>query len=79
MEEFGIGNLELENKEITKKIERYLIEDEEFNLVKKISEFENIIFQIKNELAPHLMCRFLLELCKLTNVYYANVKILKSE
>jgi arginyl-tRNA synthetase len=26
-----------------------------------------------------LMCRFLLELCKLTNVYYANVKILKSE
>lgn len=52
---------------------------EEFNLIKKVAEREDIVTQSKDELAPHIICRYLLDICKLVNSYYANVKILKSE
>lgn len=51
----------------------------EFNLIKKLSEFNNIILQTKDELAPHNMAKFLFELSTLINAYYAHVKILGSE
>ena len=56
-----------------------LKEPEEFELLKKIAERENIIIEAKEEHAPHLICRYLLDICRLANSYYANVKIRVAE
>jgi len=52
---------------------------EEFNLIKKTSEFNSILIEAKQQWAPHLICRYLLDIAKLLNNYYANVHIIKSE
>lgn len=52
---------------------------EEFGLIKKISEWETTLLQSQEEHAPHLVCRYLLDISKLANSYYANVKIRSSE
>jgi len=57
----------------------HLSDSYEFNLIKKLSEFENMILQTKEEIAPHLVCRYLLELSSLANSYYAHTKILVDE
>lgn len=62
-----------------KEISKLLTEPEEFALIKKIAERNEIIVTTKDELAPHLVCRYLLDISKLVNSYYANIKILKSE
>ena len=72
----------IDHSEVTKKSannEKLLVAEEEFNLVKILSEFESMIIQSQKELAPHIVCRYLMRLCSLMNSYYANVKILKSE
>jgi len=56
-----------------------LTEPEEFALIKKIAEFPDMLLQAKNTLAPHLVCRYLLDMAKLLNTYYASVHIMKSE
>ena len=56
-----------------------LVQPEEFNLIKKIAEFDNMVIEAKNTLAPYLVCRYLLDIAKLLNSYYASVHILKSE
>lgn len=53
-----------------------LKEDIEFTLVKKLAEFDQIVIKTKNDLAPHLIARYLFELSSLVNSYYAKVKIL---
>ncbi len=63
----------------TKEISKLLTEQEEFDLLKKITQRNELIFETKEKLAPHLICRYLLDISKLVNSYYANVKILKSE
>lgn len=55
-----------------------LAEEIEFKIVKKISELEWIINFAKDNLQPHLICRFLLDLARLANEYYAKVKILSA-
>ena len=55
-----------------------LTEEREFKIVKKISELEWIINFAKDNLQPHLICRFLLDLARLANEYYAKVKILSA-
>ncbi len=56
-----------------------LTQPEEFALIKKIAEFNDMIIQAKDELAPYLICRYLLDIAKLLNSYYASVHIMKSE
>ncbi len=56
-----------------------LTEELEINLIKKIAERNEIIVKSNQELAPHILCRYLLDISKLVNSYYANIKILKSE
>lgn len=56
-----------------------LTQPEEFSLIKKIAEFDDMLLQAKNELAPYLVCRYLLDIAKLFNSYYASVHIMKSE
>ncbi|MCI0501900.1 MAG: hypothetical protein L0Y61_09195 [Epsilonproteobacteria bacterium] len=48
-------------------------------MTKKIAEFDDMIVQVKDELAPYIICRYLLDIAKLFNSYYANTHILKSE
>jgi len=63
----------------TEERSKVLTEPEEFELIKKISERNETIINTQQELAPHFLCRYLLEISKLVNSYYANIKILKSE
>jgi arginyl-tRNA synthetase len=55
-----------------------LTEDLEFDIIKKISEFDWVVLQSQKDLAPHLICRYLLDFSKLLNSYYANIKILSA-
>lgn len=56
-----------------------LTEPEEFALIKKIAIFNAVIIEAKDKLAPYLICRYLLDIAKLLNSYYAAVHIMKSE
>lgn len=56
-----------------------LTEPEEFALIKKIAIFNAVVIEAKNQLAPYLICRYLLDIAKLLNSYYAAVHIMKSE
>jgi arginyl-tRNA synthetase len=58
---------------------KLLTEEIEFELIKKIAERNQIIVKSQEELAPHLLCRYLLDISKIVNSYYAHIKILKSE
>lgn len=60
-------------------IAKLLTEEIEFELIKKIAERNEIIVKSQEELAPHLLCRYLLDISKIVNSYYAHIKILKSE
>ncbi|MDD3263114.1 MAG: arginine--tRNA ligase [Candidatus Absconditabacteria bacterium] len=60
-------------------ISKLLTEEIEFELIKKIAERNEIIVKSQEELAPHFLCRYLLDISKLVNSYYANIKILKSD
>jgi arginyl-tRNA synthetase len=55
-----------------------LTEDLEFDIIKKMSEFEQTVIESQTQLAPHLICRYLLDFSKLLNSYYANIKILSA-
>lgn len=52
---------------------------EEFALIKKIAAFDTMVLEAKEQLAPYLICRYLLDMAKLLNSYYAAVHIMKSE
>lgn len=56
-----------------------LNEPEEFALIKKLAEFSSVVIEAKDQLAPYLICRYLLDMAKLLNSYYAAVHIMKSE
>ncbi|MFZ2151324.1 MAG: arginine--tRNA ligase [Candidatus Absconditicoccaceae bacterium] len=55
-----------------------LTEEIEFDIIKKISEFDGVVLQSQQDLAPHLICRYLLDISKILNSYYANIKILSA-
>lgn len=63
----------------TKMIASLLNEPEEFALIKKLAEFSSVVIEAKDQLAPYLICRYLLDMAKLLNSYYAAVHIMKSE
>lgn len=69
------------NHEVVEDLNNYwniLTEDIEFDIIKKLSEFQSVVLQSQKDLAPHLICRYLLDLSKLLNSYYANIKILSA-
>lgn len=55
---------------------QFLTHELEFSLAKKISEQHDVLERTYAELAPHYMCRYILELAKLFNSYYAHVKVI---
>jgi len=62
-----------------KQAAKLLTGKDEFDLIKKLAAFDDIVLKAKDGLAPHLISRYVFELSALTNTYYAHVKILKAE
>lgn len=70
----------LDTQEISQKFDaNLLIEDIEFQLTKKIDEFNNIVELAWKNYEPFLICRYIIDLCKMFNSYYAKVTILKAD
>lgn len=56
-----------------------LTEETEWEIIKEIDALDGVIVQAKNELAPHLICRYVLKLAALFNTYYSKVNIKQSD
>lgn len=77
----GFEKIENKDNEVVEDLNNIwslLTEEIEFDIIKKLSEFDSVVLQSQKDLAPHLICRFLLDLSKLLNSYYANIKILSA-
>ncbi|MBS3168557.1 arginine--tRNA ligase [Candidatus Woesearchaeota archaeon] len=71
---------ELAPEKLQKTFKQELLqEDLELEIIKKISQLDEIIESAKNKLAPNILCNYILELCQLFNSYYANFPILNNE
>jgi len=75
----GLQSSKAEEAELETKQGDLLTSPYEFNLVKKLAEFDETILRAKTQLAPHLISRYLFELSAMTNIYYAHVKVLTAE
>ncbi len=56
-----------------------LKEESEINLIKRISEFPNIIEKSAKDLKPSILANYTFDLATLFNEYYQNVKVIDSE
>lgn len=57
-----------------------LLNDElEWEIVKEIDKLGSVMNAAREQLAPHLMCRYVLSLAALFNSYYSKVNIKLSE
>ncbi|HHD92164.1 MAG TPA: arginine--tRNA ligase [Candidatus Portnoybacteria bacterium] len=50
----------------------------EFEIIKKIISFQETIDNVLNNLSPHYLANYLLDLARLINLYYEKIPILKS-
>ncbi len=57
----------------------WLTQAYELDLIKWIDQYQHIVQQVADGLAPHLICRYILDGSKLINSYYAHTKIMWSE
>tara|TARA_B100000131_G_scaffold136541_1_gene133156 strand:+ start:3418 stop:5217 length:1800 start_codon:yes stop_codon:yes gene_type:complete len=64
-------------EEINEKI--YFNEDSEWNLIKKLLRFDEVIMSIEKDLMPNRLCNYLFELCQIFNRFYDQLPILKAE
>lgn len=51
----------------------------EKNLIKKISEFPDVVNQAASEMKPHLICNYVYDLATIFNSFYQKVPVLKTE
>lgn len=56
-----------------------IIDEYTWNIIFKLSDFENIIIKAKEGYDPSLIAKYLLELAGLFNKFYANVKIIDND
>ena len=56
-----------------------LVDEVEWEMVKEMDKFESVVTATREGLAPHLLCRYVLQMCTLLNRYYAKVNIKFSE
>lgn len=56
-----------------------VIDEYTWNIIFKLSDFENIIIKAKEGYDPSLIAKYLLELAGLFNKFYANVKIIDND
>ncbi|HDN97996.1 MAG TPA: arginine--tRNA ligase [bacterium] len=69
-EEKGIKENEIENAEIS-----FLKEKEEIDILKRLSQFPEILEKISSTYEIHLLCEYLLDLSKLFHSYYQRIRI----
>ncbi|MFA6088485.1 MAG: arginine--tRNA ligase [Candidatus Woesearchaeota archaeon] len=71
--------LRKEDAKIEKKFDsKFLTEKSEYDLVKKLSDFNSVLNQVILNNKPSILCRYLIDLCQMFNKYYDNVTILKA-
>ena len=51
----------------------------EWNLLKKLLKFDEVIISVENDLMPNRLCSYLFELCQTFNRFYDKLPILKAE
>ena len=56
-----------------------LSDDAERQIIKEIDVFEDAVNEARAQLAPHLICRYVLKLAALFNTYYSKVNIKLSD
>ncbi len=56
-----------------------LTEETEWEIIKQIDVLEKIINEARAQLAPHLVCRYVLSMAALFNTYYSKVNIKLSD
>ncbi|MFP4118791.1 MAG: arginine--tRNA ligase [Candidatus Woesearchaeota archaeon] len=52
---------------------------EDKKLVKLISEFDNVLFDVSKQLKPSSLCHYLIRLCQEFNTYYSQHKIIQDD
>ena len=62
-----------------KKTIKWNINDEEHELIKMLGHFDEIINDATEGFRPHVLCRYLLDLCQAFNSYYHEIPILKAK
>ena len=79
IKDFGIEK-NLINKDYSSIINYELLKHlKEFELVKKIDSFEDIIKKTKIEMSLHFLCNYLLELCQIFNQFYEQCPVIKNK
>ena len=72
--------LEKSNQKIQSNIDFSILNDDlEISLIKKLSDFQEIIKDTLNNYKPSLLCNYLLELSHLFNEFYHKNKVIDSE
>ncbi|MFW6013577.1 MAG: arginine--tRNA ligase [Candidatus Nanoarchaeia archaeon] len=65
--------------EVSSNINSFEFNEKEFNLVKKLAFFQDIVYEAKAGMRPNIVCRYLIELCQMFNEYYHDTHILKAD
>ena len=55
------------------------LKEDERNLLRKLSEYSDVVKKSTNELMPHHICTYLYELCQEFNRFYEHNKVIGSE
>ncbi len=66
-------------QEISEDIDFNLFNENEINIIKKISYFWDVAADAKSNMKPNLICRYLIDLCQMFNEYYHNTPVLKAD
>jgi len=67
------GNLNLEASHIE------FSEHQEWNLIRELLKFDEVVIQVEEELLPNRLCNYLFELCQVFNRFYDQVPVLKAD
>lgn len=58
---------------------RSLNEEEELDLVRKLTEFKEVVINARKNYSPNLIANYLFDLCQLFNRFYKKHKVIKAE
>ncbi len=70
---------ELKGKIKSSKIDVNAFDENEFKIIKRLSQFPEIVDLAASNFKPSMICHYLIKLCQEFNNYYVNVPILKGD
>jgi arginyl-tRNA synthetase len=73
------SQIDFDKIDLSELVNKVNIESAEFDLMKKILDFDNVVIEAGKNLAPNLICNYLFELAQKFNGYYKQFSILKNE